>query len=260
MHHCRKPKRSAYVGSGGRLRTVGVEQTLPLCRTSWHEPRPSRRAGITSLRMARSRAYILCGRTRSCMCTAGNSAASIATPSMRFSDHVPARSVSRTWPTFPAAATRSLPIHGSSTYYTQTTWRELLLTTGRTAHVNNLGSLLRCFEEVRSVSFRVYQGSFDEYNAQVARGRLPGAGFSDNLINEIRWEGVSLDSQVTVKYGAWVRKTFEAKNLVSLNADVIFRLRSDYAKSFWPFNRLAAELHLRRRQYSGRSGWTRLPQ
>jgi hypothetical protein len=120
-------------------------------------------------------------------------------------------------------------------YYTQTTWRELLLTTGRTTHVNNLGSLLRCFEEVRSVSFRVYQGSYDEYEAQRARGRLPGAGFSDNLINEIHWDGITLDSTVTVKYGAWVRKTFEAKNLVSLNADVYFRLRSDYAKSFWPF-------------------------
>jgi hypothetical protein len=120
-------------------------------------------------------------------------------------------------------------------YYTQTTWRDLLLTTGRTAHVNNLGSLLRCFEEVRSVSFRVYQGSYDEYEAQIRRGRLPGAGFSDNLINEIRWDGVGLDSRITVKYGAWVRRTFEAKNLVSLNADVYFRLRSDYAKSFWPF-------------------------
>jgi hypothetical protein len=69
----------------------------------------------------------------------------------------------------------------------------------------------------------------------VARGHLPGAGFSDNLINEIKWDGVSLDSQVSVKYGAWVRQTFEAKNLVSLNADVYFRLKSDYAKSFWPF-------------------------
>lgn len=122
-------------------------------------------------------------------------------------------------------------------YYAQTTWRELLLTTGRTAHVNNLGSLLRCFEEVRSVSFRVYRGTFAEYeaDAQIARGRLPGSGFSDNLINEIRWDGVSLDSQVTVKYGAWVRQTFEAKHLVSLNADVYFRLKSDYAKAFWPF-------------------------
>jgi hypothetical protein len=120
-------------------------------------------------------------------------------------------------------------------YYTQTTWRDLLATTGRTAHVNNLGVLLRCFEEIRSVTFRVYQGPFDEYEAQVRRGRLPAAGFSDNLINEIRWDGVSLDSTVTVKYGSWVRKAFEAKNLVSLNADVYFRLKSDYAKSFWPF-------------------------
>jgi len=120
-------------------------------------------------------------------------------------------------------------------YYTQSTWRDLLLTTGRTAHVNNLGSLLRCFEEIRSVSFRVYQGSYAEYETQIQRGRLPGAGFSDNLINEIRWDGVTLDSKVTVKYGAWVRRTFEAKNLVSLNAEVYFRLRSDYAKSFWPF-------------------------
>lgn len=120
-------------------------------------------------------------------------------------------------------------------YYARTTWRELLVTTGRTAHVNNLGSLLRCFEEVRSVSFRVFQGSPAEYEAQAAGGRLTGPGFSDNLINEIRWDGVSLDSQVSVKYGAWVRQTFEAKNLVSLNADVYFRLKSDYAKAFWPF-------------------------
>lgn len=120
-------------------------------------------------------------------------------------------------------------------YYVQTTWRDLLLTTGRTAHVNNLGSLLRCFEEIRSVSFRVYQGAFDEFQTKISKGGLPGAGFSDNLINEIRWDGVNLDDRITVKYGAWVRQTFEAKNLVSLNADVYFRLKSDYAKSFWPF-------------------------
>jgi hypothetical protein len=28
---------------------------------------------------------------------------------------------------------------------------------------------------------------------------------------------------------------FEAKSLGSLNGDVYFRLKSDYAKSFWPF-------------------------
>ena len=120
-------------------------------------------------------------------------------------------------------------------YLTETTWRELLQATGRTPHVNNLGTLLRSFEEMRSVSFRVFRGDFDAYEAAMKRGRLPGAGFSDNLVNRIDWSGVGLDSRVTVRYGEWVKEMFEAKSLVSLNGDVYFRLRSDYAKSFWPF-------------------------
>jgi hypothetical protein len=130
------------------------------------------------------------------------------------------------------------PITGSPRivyYVTDTTWRELLVATGRTPHVNNLGTLLRSFEEMRSVSFRVFRGDFDAYEAALKRGRLPGAGFSDNLVNRIDWSGVSLDSRVTVRYGEWVKDMFEAKSLVSLNGDVYFRLRSDYAKSFWPF-------------------------
>ena len=118
---------------------------------------------------------------------------------------------------------------------TETTWRELLQATGRTPHVNNLGTLLRSFEEMRSVSFRVFRGDFDAYEASAKRGRLPGAGFSDNLINRIEWSGVALNSKVTVRYGEWVKEMFEAKSLVSLNGDVCFKLRSDYAKSFWPF-------------------------
>ena len=120
-------------------------------------------------------------------------------------------------------------------YLAETTWRELLQATGRTPHVNNLGTLLRSFEEMRSVSFRVFQGDFDAYEAAMKRGRLIGAGFSDNLVNRIDWTGVSLDSRVTVRYGEWVKSMFEAKSLVSLNGDVYFRLKSDYAKSFWPF-------------------------
>jgi hypothetical protein len=122
------------------------------------------------------------------------------------------------------------------TYYlTDTTWRELLQATGRTPHVNNLGTLLRSFEEMRSVSFRVYKGDFDAYEAAMKRGRLPGAGFSDNLVNRIEWSGVTLDAKVSVRYGEWVKEMFEAKSLVSMNGDVYFKLRSDYAKSFWPF-------------------------
>jgi hypothetical protein len=120
-------------------------------------------------------------------------------------------------------------------YITETTWRELLQATGRTPHVNNLGTLLRSFEEMRSVSFRVFRGDFDAYESAMKRGRLAGAGFSDNLVNRISWSGVALDSKVTVRYGEWVKEMFEAKSLVSLNGDVYFRLKSDYAKSFWPF-------------------------
>ena len=120
-------------------------------------------------------------------------------------------------------------------YLTETTWRELLQATGRTPHVNNLGTLLRSFEEMRSVSFRVFRGSFDAYEHAIKTGRIAGAGFSDNLVNRIDWSGVGLDSKVTVRYGEWVKEMFEAKSLVSLNGDVYFRLKSDYAKSFWPF-------------------------
>ncbi len=43
--------------------------------------------------------------------------------------------------------------NGAAFYHTEATWRDLLAATGRTAHVNNLGTLLRVFEELRSVSF-----------------------------------------------------------------------------------------------------------
>lgn len=120
-------------------------------------------------------------------------------------------------------------------YEMVTTWRELLQGTGRTAHVNNLGTLLRTLEELRSVSFRVFAGSFEQYEASTKRGRLPGAGFSDTLISRIEWDGVDLDSRLTVRYGEWVKDMFEQRSLVSLDAEVYFRLRSDYAKSIWPF-------------------------
>jgi hypothetical protein len=102
------------------------------------------------------------------------------------------------------------------------------------AHVNNLGTVLRTFEEMRKVNFRVYTGTFDQYQAASKRGRLAGPGFSDNLLNEIEWSGVELDSPVRVRYGAWVKEMFETKTLVSVDSEVYFKLKSDYAKSLWP--------------------------
>jgi hypothetical protein len=116
-----------------------------------------------------------------------------------------------------------------------TTWRDLLKHMGRTEHVNNLGTVLKSLEELRSVSVRVYKGSYDQYLASVKHGRLAGAGFSDGIIGLIEWDGVNLDSPVRVEYGKWVRDTFSQKTLVSLNADTYFRLQTDYAKCLWPW-------------------------
>lgn len=120
-------------------------------------------------------------------------------------------------------------------YHTEATWRDLLAATGRTAHVNNLGTLLRVFEELRSVSFRFFQGDFAAYEAAAAHGRLPGAGYSDNLLGRIEWDGVTLDSTVRVAYGEWVRAMFDSRALASIDGEIYFRLKSDYAKSIWPF-------------------------
>lgn len=130
----------------------------------------------------------------------------------------------------PQPGARSLAL-----YHTETTWRDLLTATGRTAHVNNLGTLLRVFEELRSVSFRFFQGNFDAYEAAVKDGRLAGAGYSDNLLGRIEWNGVTLDSTVKVAYGEWVRRMFETRSLASIDGEAYFKLRSDYAKAFWPF-------------------------
>ncbi len=120
-------------------------------------------------------------------------------------------------------------------YHTEATWRDLLAATGRTAHVNNLGTMLRVFEELRSVSFRFYQGDFAQYEAALKTGRLAGAGYSDNLLGRIEWDGITLDSNVRVAYGEWVRDMFESRSLASIDGDTYFKLRSDYAKSIWPY-------------------------
>ena len=124
---------------------------------------------------------------------------------------------------------------GAAVYRTDTTWREILTASGLTAHVNNLLVALRVFEELRSVTVRVFTGSFDAYESAVAHGRLASAGWSDGLIGGIEWSGVNLDSEVSVTYGEWVRRTFEAKHLVSISADVYFRLKGDFARAWWPY-------------------------
>jgi hypothetical protein len=125
-------------------------------------------------------------------------------------------------------------------YETETTWRTLLKIMGRTEHVNNLLSLLQILGEIRQVSFIIHQGSslveMERIHAQRKARLLPDTrGGLSSIITGIDWDGAQLDSAVKVTYGATVLEMIEMAHLVSINADVQFRLKSDYAKTFWPF-------------------------
>lgn len=125
-------------------------------------------------------------------------------------------------------------------YETQTTWRSLLRGMGKAEHLNNLLSLMHVFEEVRQVSFIIHQGKSlkDMDNIRQAKSErfLPDTpGEISSLISEISWEGGKLDSVITVRFGSSVLEMVEKAALVSINADVHYRLKSDHAKTFWPF-------------------------
>ncbi|MCR0984067.1 hypothetical protein [Roseomonas populi] len=118
---------------------------------------------------------------------------------------------------------------------TETTWRELLAASGLTIHVTNLLTALRVLQELQRVTIRIFRGSHEEYLRAEARGMLAGAGWSDALIGRIEWDGAQLDSKLTVSYGEWVRRTLEERHLVAVDADVYFKLKSDYARCWWPY-------------------------
>lgn len=125
-------------------------------------------------------------------------------------------------------------------YQTRTTWRTLIRAMGRTEHVNNLLSLVHVFQEIQQVSVLIHQGrslkEVESIKSRRGRGMLPdSAGSASPLITELSWEGAQLDSNVTVTYGSRVLEMIEKAHLVSINADVQFRLKSDHAKVFWPF-------------------------
>jgi hypothetical protein len=124
-------------------------------------------------------------------------------------------------------------------YEVNTTWRHLLEVQGRQHHVNNLLTLIRTFEDMKKVVVTVYEGIPEKIlpllERKNQRGDDAGAGGMGNIIGDISWDGLNLDSNVRVEFGTWVFKALEQSKLISLNADVQFRLRSGYAKSFWPY-------------------------
>ena len=130
------------------------------------------------------------------------------------------------------------------TYYQSTaTWRDLLMKMGRTQHVNNLMTLMTVFTEIQQVNILVHQGrSLEQIEKEQTRNTTramltnrDAAGGSSPIIKEITWDGLQLDSSVTIQFGTAVLDAIEKSHLVSINADVQFRLKSDFAKTFWPF-------------------------
>lgn len=125
-------------------------------------------------------------------------------------------------------------------YETRTTWRELLKAIGRVEHLNNLLTMMQVLAEIRQVNFIVHQGKslkdMDRIHKARTQKMLPSdPGSVSGLIEAINWDGGQLDSAIVVQFGPTVLEMIEKAALVSINADVQFRLKSDHAKTFWPF-------------------------
>ena len=128
------------------------------------------------------------------------------------------------------------PIKRSTLHVTQTSWRELLNALGLTEHANNVANLVLTFEELMQVSLTVFDGDEEKILKSLEQGRIPDTPLQGrHLLHEFSAEGTKLDSAVQVIYGKWVTDNMARLRLVSLNADVQFALKSDYAKSFWPY-------------------------
>ena len=128
------------------------------------------------------------------------------------------------------------PIGRTNLYQTQTTWRELLTKADRTHHTNNIMILMRTFEEIKQVVMTVYEGNPEHLLEEFKRGTLPDAkGAMGNIIHDIQWDGLGLDDRVIIQYGSWTADMITKGNLVSMNTEVQVKLKSDHAKTFWPY-------------------------
>lgn len=117
-----------------------------------------------------------------------------------------------------------------------TTWRELLKCMGLTQHVNNVAALHFTFEDIKKVVVTVYEGNEEQLLTQYRSGKLPRTkGTMGNMLHDVEWDGLGLDDSVRVYYGEWSANMILSAKLVSLNADVQFALKSDYAKAMWPY-------------------------
>lgn len=135
--------------------------------------------------------------------------------------------------------------HGLSVVTTRevtTTWRDLLKAMNRTEHTNNLMTLMEVLEDIKKVVFTIFEGGDQVAIAEALNSRNLAelqrqgrAGAVGSLIDHVFWEGLELNSEVIIRYGDWSAEMIERAKLVSLNADIQFSLKSDHAKTFWPY-------------------------
>lgn len=136
----------------------------------------------------------------------------------------------------PAVVSQAQSVPFNDAYYRVTTsWRELITSMKNIPHQANLRTLLNLLEDLKQVTIRVEQGTYEEVMEAKERGDLAGAGHSTSVIHDIYWTGKALDDELCVVYGGYVKEAIESKHLVSLNAEVQFKLKNDHAKSFWPW-------------------------
>lgn len=120
-----------------------------------------------------------------------------------------------------------------------TTWRELVKCLNLTEHANNVASLVLTFEELMQVVLTVYDSR--HMSQEVILDKLRNGITPDtylkmrHILHSVDAEGAKLDSGVRIVFGEWMVESMTSLRLVSLNADVQFALKSDYAKSFWPY-------------------------
>ncbi len=121
----------------------------------------------------------------------------------------------------------------------RTTWRELVRCLNLTEHANNVANLVLTFEELMQVVMTVYESremSQEKILEKLREGGTPDTALKmRHILHSVDAEGVNLDSKVKVVFGEWMVESMTNLKLVSLNAEVQFALKSDYAKSFWPY-------------------------
>ena len=115
------------------------------------------------------------------------------------------------------------------------TWHDLLEARNLTPQTNNKKTVLGLLQDLQKVTMVNHHGTPEDVIKDFKEGKIAEYGSSSNIIYSIDWMGTGLNDKVIIRFGASVRKMFLDKKLVSLNADVQFKLKKGFSKNIWPY-------------------------